>query len=320
MKWLSFLAGILKNYVYYSKSSGRWDDGSTYAGYLHLFDVYCAVNYPNARDLTQEMVDSWCNKRDTETNNSCRSRIYPIVTFLKYAISRNLLDVQLPVIPRKTPRTYIPHPFTREELERFFDACDNLEIRFQPELETKITKISLPVFYRLLLSSGIRTTEARLMKKGDVNLDNGIIDVKKSKGHDQHYIVLHESMLELMRKYDNTISRLCPERTYFFPTGNNSYQSRVWVSKFFRKIWRSCNEGRATPYQLRHFYAKENIDSWINEDMNTQIKLTYLGKAMGHRLLESTKYYYSITPGLAEVIQNLTEDTFNDIIPDIKYE
>lgn len=62
------------------------------------------------------------------------------------------------------------------------------------------------MFFRLLYSSGIRTNEARLLLRENVDLRRGILDIQYSKGHDQHYIVLHDSMLEIMRRYDAAIN------------------------------------------------------------------------------------------------------------------
>lgn len=59
---------------------------------LRVFDRYCKVNYPDAQELTQEMVESWYTKRGSETNNSCRSRIYVVYSFVKYLSERGLED------------------------------------------------------------------------------------------------------------------------------------------------------------------------------------------------------------------------------------
>ena len=68
------------------------------------------------------------------------------------------------------------------------------------------------MFFRLLYSSGIRTNEARLLLRENVDLRRGILDIQYSKGHDQHYIVLHDSMLEIMRRYVAAINGIVPER------------------------------------------------------------------------------------------------------------
>jgi len=314
----SLLAPLMLAYVSYQKASGRWNE-SSYEVNLSLFDKYCKKQYPNASELTQEMVNSWCRKRNTETNNSCRSRIYPVVSFIRYLRSRGKTTIIDPVIPRKELREYIPHAFTEDELRNFFAACDS--IPKAPAIEEQLSRrITVPVFFRLLYSSGIRTTEARLLRTEDVDLDHGVLNIQYSKGHDQHFIVLHDSMLELMREYDNAISKQYPNREYFFParSRNGGGHTKSWVEVNFKKMWTQYNGSYAVPYEFRHNYAIENINSWTNEGFGFNAKLVYLSKSMGHSVLESTKYYYSLVPGLADIIEALTDE--NEVIPEVDYE
>ena len=115
---------------------------------------------------------------------------------------------------------------------------------------------------RLLYSSGIRTNEARLLLMENVDLRRGILDIQYSKGHDQHYIVLHDSMLEIMRRYDAAINGIVPEREYFFPSIRNSHFNRGWVTKNFNLLWRKANTSHATAYEFRHHYAVTNLNQW----------------------------------------------------------
>lgn len=82
--------------------------------------------------------------------------------------------------------------------------------------------MTVPVFFRLLYSSGMRTTEVRLLHRKDIDLQSGIIKIKQTKGHMEHYVVLHDTMLELMKIYDKAIEKLQPNRTYFLNATNQS--------------------------------------------------------------------------------------------------
>jgi len=314
MEFKSFLSEILDGYVAYRKASGR--DSIGYLLNVRHFDCYCAREYPSAKTLSQTMVDQWCKKRDTETTNSCISRIYPVICFLRYAKARGLANVSIPVTPRATPRTYIPHAFTAEELQNFFYSCDSINTKYG--LIGKIQKVTVPVFFRLLYSSGMRTTEARLLRRVDVNLENGVVNIRYSKGYNQHFVVLHDTMLDLMKKYDVAISKIIPDRTFFFPTRSNKGYPGSWVTRIFRKCWYESNNVGTTAYELRHHYAVENINGWIGQGLTTHIKLLSLSKSMGHSNVESTKYYYSLVPGLSEIIEDATSGMFNQIIPNLQ--
>src|ERR1043166_3429174 len=91
-KFQSIIAPLVQEYIFYRKASDRWNE-SSYECTLLLFDRYCLKEYPNAKKLSQEMVDKWCCKRDMEQNNSCRSRIYPVVSFIIYLRKRGKTDV-----------------------------------------------------------------------------------------------------------------------------------------------------------------------------------------------------------------------------------
>lgn len=313
----SFLSSQIESFIAYRKASDNWND--CYEWILHRFDDYCSGNYSKATALSQEMVDNWCKQRDTETNNTCITRNHAVIALIKYLRARGKTDVNLPVMPRSERRTYIPHAFTEQEITNFFAACDNISCN-NSSLQKYARKIILPVLFRLLYSSGIRTTEARLLRTEDVDLRNGILDIQLSKGYDQHYVALHGSMTDLLRRYDIAISDVYPDRKYFFPARNGNSLSRHWLTWNFRQIWNKVNTARAVAYDLRHNYAIRNINKWIGTGFDFDDKLLYLSKSMGHRDIESTKYYYSLTPGLADILEEKTNTDFEDIVPEVHYE
>ena len=316
-KFHSFLAPLMESFIVFRKASGVWNDG--YESNLLYFDRHCMQSFASATELTQEMVDSWCGQREGESNDSCRTRIYPAFNFIDYLKKRGRTDVLLPGIPKRNKNKYIPHAFSHEELYRFFQACDSL-----PDAKNYIVvrsrRITVPVFFRLLYSSGIRTCEARWLRVEDVDLEQGILNIRRSKGLSQHYVVLHDSMLDLMKIYGTEIRKLYPGRIYFFPgRGKDSCLSRVWVHWNFREIWNKCNESRTVPYDLRHNYAIENINGWIGNGLDFS-KLVYLSKSMGHCELDSTKYYFSLVPALSDILDDLTGKGFDEIVPEVGHE
>lgn len=310
----SGFSGTIEKFISYRKASGCWNDG--YGKNLRSFDRYCADHYPG-QELCQKMLDEWCAKHETETNWSCCMRTQVIRAFIGYLRNRGLTDAVPPVPPKPEKRKYVPHAFTTSELERFFHECDSI-VPYNSGLAYILRKIACPVFFRLLYSSGIRTTEARYLRREDVDLIHGILNIRKSKGYDQHYVALHESMAGLLKKYDEKAESLQPGRTYFFESAKGSCYSKTWVSHNFSELWAKANGkcGRTVAYDLRHHYAAMNVNSWKDDVFGVGDKLQYLSKSMGHRYTRSTLYYYSIVPGLADTIREKTENGLNGIVPD----
>jgi integrase len=123
-----------------------------------------------------------------------------------------------------------------------------------------------------------------------------------------------------LKKYDAAIRKQRPHRAYFFPARSNNFHTRSWVQRNFRELWNKYNSSHATAYELRHHYAIENINRWTDEGFGFDAKLLYLSKSMGHRTLESTKYYYSLVPGMADILEEKTGTDFEWIVPEVDYE
>ncbi len=317
--YISGFSNLLADFTHYRIAVGAWN--SSYEKNLQTFDRFCAMQYPGA-SLSQEMVDSWCLRKETELNNSCRSRTFVVHDFVNYLRNHDLTDIVDPPLPKLEIRQYIPHSFTQEELTRFFHECDHITFSRKNSLTAKLGRITCPAFFRLLYSSGVRTVEARYLKREDVDLLHGILNIRKTKGYNQRYVALHETMTELLRIYDGAADKLLPDREYFFqsPRKNGCYSS-AWVDETFRTLWEKANgkrsgmNARIIPYALRHHYAAVNINSWESDTFEFTDHLHTLSKSMGHQKLRSTLYYYSIVPRLAETLQELTEDGFNEIVP-----
>lgn len=208
----SGFSDLLEKFVSHRNAAGSWCH--SYATNLKCFDAFCAEGYPGQR-LSQDMADIWCAKRDTETSGSCRSRTFVVHSFIRYLRERGLTDVKEPPLPKYQTIQYVPHAFTHEELSRFFDECDHLTVKSKNCFESALKKITCPVIFRLLYSSGIRTTEARFLQRTDVDLTHGVLNIQKSKGTDQHYVALHPTMTDLLKRYDLAADKLLPDRTFF---------------------------------------------------------------------------------------------------------
>ena len=286
---------------------------------LHLFDVHVSKGYPGASRLTQEMVDSWCARRPTESANSCIARSGPVVVLARFLRERGEADVADPELPRAEETGYVPHIFTDDELTRFFRECDTWEPGCNMAKRVRVrTKRTLPVIFRLLWSSGIRTCEARLLKRDCVDLDGGVLRIVRGKGRNERLVALHPSMMPLMRSYDEAMESIYPGRAYFFPNGTDGFISRGLLGKWFSKLWSKVSDERATVYQLRHAFCIECINELVGRGTDGLTDLEWVSKAMGHTSVEETvRSYYHIAPALGRLMQRRSGPGFDDIMPGV---
>lgn len=284
---------------------------------LKTFFNTCRRNYPDNPYLTQEMIDIWIEKRDTERPASHMARIGPIVAFLHHALEKEWIDLVIPVTKRISPDPYIPHAFTDEELSNFFNACEEIEINILGYKSSWLRKMEVPVFFRLLYSTGMRPMEARLLRRENVNLSTGVIDIIYTKGYNEHRVVLHDTILRLLIEYDNSISQIMPSRKIFFPTVDDKCHHKSWVSRQFNEAWHKYNKASTRAGDFRHFYAFSNINNWVNTGHEVHDKLLALSRSMGHTSLRHTMYYFSIADTFGDIIEKHNGKSFDNVIPNL---
>lgn len=167
---------LYRKYVEYRKASGLKVSKSALKN-LTTFANACNRNHKESH-LTQQMTDTWCAKRENELPSSRNTRISLICTFLDFLRKRNYIDFENPLyLPNEKTSHRVPHEFTEEELCKFFKACDNIGSKYKIRKFERIRRIVVPVIFRLLYSSGMRTCEARELRRCDVNLETGVVNI-----------------------------------------------------------------------------------------------------------------------------------------------
>lgn len=311
---VTFIYSWFSDFLNFRRASESW--GKTYCCYLKSLNKYCMDNYPDSSNLSQNIIDEWCKQRNTESDYTWKGRLNFVRTLLNYGNSRGHINISLPELPLVDRVHYKPHAFTKEELTNLFYACDNVEIVCNRN-DTKMRKIMMPVLFRLLYSTGMRPIEVVNLYRSDFNFETGVVSIRKSKGYNQRFVVLHDSMLELVKQYDIEIAKYYPSRTYFFPKSNNTNFKSIWITDNFKKLWYKYNTSYARAYDLRHNYAIENIMSWTNVGIEFNSKILALSKSMGHSSVKETMYYFSVVPALYDKLEELTSKSFDELIPEV---
>lgn len=304
---------LIQKFIEYRTASEKWNASYTYN--LHVFDKYCEANGCE-NEITQELVDSWAKKRDTESNFSRNHRILALRGLILFLHERGFTDITIPELLREEPSHYIPHAFSEAELTAFFSEADRQVVESKNR-NAAFNALTSAVLFRLLYSSGMRTTEARLLKTNDVDLKQGVVHINATKANLRHFVVLHDDVLKMLRRYDELAIDRKVNREFFFLTPNGCCMSHETLTNRFQKIWKNVSDVRAVPYDLRHNYAITNINSWTDAGFNFYDKFLYLSKSMGHTSLESTRYYYSMVPALADTIYAQSGKSFDEIVPEV---
>lgn len=248
-----------------------------------------------------------------------------------YLVSiQNCCDFSAALTTRPAPRKKLRPAFSAKEVHTVVDAAaknPSLSLRdtamFAVRAPTKHLVVS--VIFRLIYCCGLRPVEARRLRREDVNLFDGTVNILESKGHKDRIVVLSEDMLELCRNYDLRVEKIYPHRKYFFQSpsvrGDGMY-SMEWIIPTFRRFLQTAGisgygEVRPRLYDLRHTFATHRLYQWVKEGKDINACLAYLSGYMGHSNLESTAYYIHLLPTLYTDLPELRLDSSLEMEADL---
>jgi len=295
---------------------------------IHVFLKWCDRNYQKESRLTQEMLDAWGPRREKESAYTYGNRVAAVNGFLRHINSRCGNQYHLYEYEWSYEHTE-PVLFTKDEMLNFFRALDEIQpntvVRSnRGRLQSRLSYIQLPVIFRMLYSTGMRVNEVRWLHRDDVNLETGVVQIHRSKGYIERSIVLHPSLLALVRKYDKVIRSEIPDAEPLFPSFDGKYHNHQWLNKYFKMFWYKYNprpenyRKEVVAYAFRHNYAVENIMKWNQNEENADKKLVALSRSMGHVYIQSTQYYYHLVPRFAESLEEMEGAYIDKIIPEVQ--
>ena len=214
------------------------------------FDRFCASHYPGETVLTQELATAWC--RDTATGTwGARSRT--VREFGKYLQLAGVGGFTVPSAWIARPGRGLPHMFTDDELAAFFRAADSIG----PEYRSPFREYAIPVIFRLILGAGLRPPEARRLRRRDVDAENAMVMIERSKRNKDRRVPVTGDLAGLLARFDHLADLRHPDREWFFEDQHGRQYSPSWLRRL-RPVLRAGGRDRASlnplhaAAQLRH--------------------------------------------------------------------
>ena len=302
----SCVAPLIQSYIDFKRGIG-YKYSNAY--HLEMFDRLLFEKGCNSLTISKDVIEEWCSKKYYEGEINRYKRINDIRNFLIY-LNNMGYENYVPRLPKNHKTTFVPHIFTKDEIEHFFHVCD----RFENKPSFQSCQNIYPALFRLLYGCGLRVNEALSLKNDDVNLEEKFIIIRESKNGTDRKLPLSDSLAVVLKQYQNSYREKNKTGEYFFVKQNGLPCSSDAVYRQFRRIIYRANISHGGKGQgprvhdWRHSFCVHSLAVMAENGLDLYYCLPLLSKYLGHGSLEATDKYVRLTE---EMYSHLLKDVDN---------
>jgi integrase/recombinase XerD len=286
---------------------------------LARFEVFCAGAFPGLETVTRASVQAWIAtaRRRAVKPATVNALIAPVRELARWLGRRGVDAYVLPAGILPKPARYVPHIYSDWELAALFAQTDRCH--YCPEVPFR--HLVMPVLFRTIYACGLRCSEARLLRVKDVDVENGVLQIRDAKGGKNRQVPVSEPLRARLAGYHATLVGQ-PGWEWFFPGATPGVPLTLNnVNHNFRRfLWqaRIPHGGRGhgpRVHDLRHTAAVNNLRAWFARGENVDALLPVLQTYLGHSSIGDTAYYLRLTAESYPDITARVKQTLGDIVP-----
>jgi integrase/recombinase XerD len=318
--FISAFAGEIDVFLDYRQATGICINQDIL--YLKKLDVFLEDNKIPLIGFDVEVSALWRSRRDVESDHGHYMRINFTKRFFEFLFLKGYKVALLRDV-RPPKRNFVPHIYTDDEIDRYFQAVDAHNFPGNPK-----NKIQLPVLFRLLYSCGLRVTETLMIKMKDVDLEEGIIRLRITKGSKERYAVLSGSMHKLLREYADKTFYLLGEDDFIFSNRRGSALRCDWLEEIHSRLLymagipsASASGGTKRLHDWRHTHAVGAFKQMVERGHDMYVALPILSTYMGHISIMATERYLRLAVNLYPYLQKKFDAALEDVFgKEVHYE
>ena len=312
--YTSGFAPMLEEYAAFRAALGF---SGEHARILSGFDAYCAKFRPGASSLDEDVVRGWF-KREVKDGSpgTLVHKAAAIRALARYA-GGGAYVLPSGMLPKARP--FEPYIMDDGELYRFFEAVDSFAggSRTDP-----FAPCTMRVMLRTVYACGLRPGEARRLLIGDVDVATGEMMVRNSKNGRDRIVVSADDVAGMLGDYleRRAIAAPASDGDALFALSDGSAVTDAQLTRCVKLCWRDANPGvpacdlpRLRPYDLRHRFATEALQRWLDEGRDLYAMLPRLRAYMGHVNFKDTAYYIHLLPGRLAKSPGVDWDAVNGV-------
>jgi integrase len=196
-----------------------------------------------------------------------------------------------------------PHIYSPADVRRMLDVA-----RSYPSPRVPLRPLSMYTMLLLAYCAGLRRGELARLDLGDVDLQAGTITIRQTKFFKTRILPLPDSVIAELRAYIDTRRRAGGSQDarsglFWHERGNGHYTPEMitWLlADVIRRTGLKPLRGKTGPrvHDLRHSMVVNRILEWYRTGINPQDRLPFLATYLGHRDINSTLVYITVTQEL----------------------
>ena len=301
----SVLGEIMRDHV--ALMRGRGYRYATQAACFLRFDRFLQAHPELACEPVAVMLEHWAAAKRTGNHAAeCEKLKRTLATALRH------LDPSIPVRrPDTRPQKEVarqyrkPHIYSPADVRRMLDIA-----RSYPSPRAPLRPLSLHTMLLLAYCAGLRRSEVAHLDLGDVDLRCGTITIRETKFFKTKILPLSGTVMVELRAYMDARRRAgAPQDPrsglFWHDQGNGRYTSAAiaWLLvNVLRRAELKPLCGRTGPrlHDLRHSMVVNRILEWYRSGINPQDRLPFLATYLGHRDINSTLVYITVTQDLLQ--------------------
>jgi integrase len=303
---MSTLVQELDRYLSIRRSLGY--DLSTSERVLRRFVAF--AHGRKAKYITTDLFLAWQAEFGEANQRTWSARLGMVRQFALWLSGINPRNEVPPkaLIPGRYRRAR-PYIYSEQEIVRIVEEAARLPS------PNGIRALTFTTLFGLIAATGLRVSEAIALDNGDVDLEKGVLTVRRGKSNKARIVPLAQSATDRLAAYTRERDRLLGHASkpfFISDTGNrpDDCSARYNFASVCQRIGLRAPQkfhkhGRGPRiHDLRHTFAARTMVHWYRTGKDPEREMIKLSTYLGHTEPEHTYWYIEAVPELLELASN----------------
>ncbi len=265
----------------------------------------------HSQHITIDLAVAWANASQKSRQIGRARRLEVVRSLAKYCVIFEP-ETEIPPAHLLGPahRRQTPHIYNDYEIALLLETANELQPKHGLRPRT------MHCLLGLLVSTGLRISEALRLNRNDVDLHRQLLVVRMSKFRKSRYVPMHQTVCEVLSRYAAVRDQQLPivQNPAFFLLDNGTalqYRQALYAFHSIRvKLgWKMRPNGRYPRiYDLRHTFVCRRLLVWYEQGVDVDCMMPVLSTYLGHAKVTDTYWYLTGIPELMKIVATQFEN------------